>query len=56
VPAGTALDLSEIADGTTIDVQGDVTFTGGTEWEGPMFIIDGDDVTFNGNGVLGCSS
>nr|XP_018264935.1 uncharacterized protein I303_03117 [Kwoniella dejecticola CBS 10117]OBR87093.1 hypothetical protein I303_03117 [Kwoniella dejecticola CBS 10117] len=50
VPAGKALDLSKLGSGATVTVTGDVTFTGGTEWEGPMFIIDGDDITFNGVG------
>ncbi|WWC68427.1 uncharacterized protein I206_102354 [Kwoniella pini CBS 10737] len=50
VPAGKALDLSGLSSGTTVTVTGDVTFTGGKEWEGPMFIIDGSDITFNGGG------
>ncbi|WVW80371.1 hypothetical protein I302_102352 [Kwoniella bestiolae CBS 10118] len=50
VPSGKALDLSGLGDGATVTVTGDVTFEGGVEWEGPMFIIDGSDITFNGGG------
>ncbi|WWC88101.1 uncharacterized protein L201_003005 [Kwoniella dendrophila CBS 6074] len=50
VPAGKALDLSGLKTGTKVTVTGDVTFAGPKEWEGPMFVIDGTDITFNGGG------
>ncbi|OCF56636.1 hypothetical protein L486_05490 [Kwoniella mangroviensis CBS 10435] len=50
VPSGEALDLSELGSGTSVTVTGDVTFEGGVEWEGPMFLIGGSDITFNGGG------
>ncbi|OCF42469.1 hypothetical protein I317_03714 [Kwoniella heveanensis CBS 569] len=50
VPSGQALDLSGLESGVKVTVAGNVTFEGGQEWEGPMFIIDGDDVTFDGAG------
>ncbi|WRT65905.1 uncharacterized protein IL334_002856 [Kwoniella shivajii] len=50
VPAGKALDLSGLKSGIKVSVSGNVKFTGGKEWEGPMFIIDGTDITFDGKG------
>ncbi|WVQ65135.1 uncharacterized protein L199_003308 [Kwoniella botswanensis] len=50
VPSGEALDLSKLGSGTSVTVTGDVTFEGGVEWEGPMFLIGGSDITFNGGG------
>ncbi|WVQ97213.1 hypothetical protein IAU59_004323 [Kwoniella sp. CBS 9459] len=50
VPSGKALDLSKLKSGIKVKVAGDVSFEGGKEWEGPMFIIDGKDITFDGAG------
>ncbi|KAJ9104704.1 hypothetical protein QFC20_004476 [Naganishia adeliensis] len=49
VPAGKPFDLSGLTSGTTVNVQGDVTFAA-AEWSGPMFTIDGEGITFQGNG------
>lgn len=49
VPAKTAFDMSNLLAGTTVNLNGDMTFTSAS-WDGPMFIIDGDNVKFNGNG------
>jgi galacturan 1,4-alpha-galacturonidase len=38
-----------LTSGTTVNVQGDVTFAP-AEWSGPLFIIDGEGITFQGNG------
>lgn len=48
VPAGETFDL-ELASGTTVNMQGDVTF-GNKTWDGPLFQISGSNVQFNGNG------
>ncbi|KAG8849146.1 hypothetical protein FRB96_000932 [Tulasnella sp. 330] len=48
VPAGEQF-LLDLADGTTVNVEGDVTFAF-SEWAGPLFEIEGSGVTFNGNG------
>ncbi|KIP07777.1 glycoside hydrolase family 28 protein [Phlebiopsis gigantea 11061_1 CR5-6] len=48
VPAGETFNL-ELLTGTTVNVLGDVTF-GEKNWDGPLFQISGDSVTFNGNG------
>ncbi|TFY73204.1 hypothetical protein EWM64_g10808 [Hericium alpestre] len=48
VPAGKTFNL-DLADGTKVNMQGDVTF-GNKTWGGPLFQISGDSVTFNGNG------
>ncbi|KAJ9116433.1 hypothetical protein QFC22_004875 [Naganishia vaughanmartiniae] len=49
VPGGKAFDLSGLTTGTTVSMAGDVVFTA-AEWDGPMFIIDGESITFQGNG------
>ncbi|GHJ90323.1 hypothetical protein NliqN6_6725 [Naganishia liquefaciens] len=49
VPAGKPFDLSGLATGTTVNVAGDVTFAS-AQWDGPLFIIDGESITFQGNG------
>ncbi|KAI0746570.1 endo-polygalacturonase PG1 [Daedaleopsis nitida] len=48
VPAGKTFDLS-LADGTTVNMQGDVTFAV-QNWDGPLFQVSGKSITFNGNG------
>ncbi|EJF61789.1 endo-polygalacturonase PG1 [Dichomitus squalens] len=48
VPAGETFNL-ELADGTTVNMEGDVTFAF-KEWDGPLFQVSGKDITFNGNG------
>ncbi|TFY77220.1 hypothetical protein EWM64_g6790 [Hericium alpestre] len=47
VPAGETFNL-DLADSTTVNMQGDVTF-GNKTWDGPLFQISGKSVTFNGN-------
>nr|BAH14957.1 endopolygalacturonase 1 precursor [Agroathelia rolfsii] len=53
VPAGKTFDISNLADGTTVNLLGDVTF-GYKEWDGPLFQIGTKSKTatwhFNGNG------
>jgi polygalacturonase len=49
VPGGKAFDLSGLTTGTTVSMAGDVVFTA-AQWDGPMFIIDGEAITFQGNG------
>lgn len=49
VPAGKPFDLSGLTTGTTVSVAGDVTFAS-AQWDGPLFIIDGESITFQGNG------
>ncbi|GJE86370.1 glycoside hydrolase family 28 protein [Phanerochaete sordida] len=48
VPAGETFNLS-LEDGTTVNMLGDVTF-GEKNWDGPLFQVSGDSITFNGNG------
>ncbi|KAH9903347.1 endo-polygalacturonase PG1 [Cubamyces lactineus] len=48
VPAGETFNL-DLADGTTVNMQGDVTFAV-KDWEGPLFQVSGKSITFNGNG------
>uniref|UniRef100_A0A0W0GC44 endo-polygalacturonase n=1 Tax=Moniliophthora roreri TaxID=221103 RepID=A0A0W0GC44_MONRR len=48
VPAGQALEIN-LLDGSTVNMNGDVTF-GVANWEGPLFTVSGNDITFNGNG------
>ncbi|KAA1474608.1 endo-polygalacturonase PG1 [Dentipellis sp. KUC8613] len=48
VPAGETF-LLELADSTTVNMQGDVSF-GNKTWAGPLFQVKGDSITFNGNG------
>ncbi|OBZ76231.1 hypothetical protein A0H81_03399 [Grifola frondosa] len=47
VPAGETFNL-DLADGTTVTMNGDVTF-GTKNWDGPLFEVR-DSITFNGNG------
>ncbi|ORY88355.1 polygalacturonase [Leucosporidium creatinivorum] len=49
VPVGETFDL-DLLDGTTVNVLGDITFATGTDWEGPLMQVAGDDITWNGNG------
>ncbi|KZV69803.1 glycoside hydrolase family 28 protein [Peniophora sp. CONT] len=48
VTAGKTFEL-DLLDGTTVNMAGNVTF-GVSNWAGPLLQIDGDDITFNGNG------
>ncbi|OSD00513.1 glycoside hydrolase family 28 protein [Trametes coccinea BRFM310] len=48
VPAGETFNL-DLADGTTVNMQGDVTFAV-KNWDGPLFQVSGKSITFNGNG------
>ncbi|RPD61569.1 endo-polygalacturonase PG1 [Lentinus tigrinus ALCF2SS1-7] len=48
VPAGETFNL-DLADGTTVNMLGDVTFAV-KNWDGPLFQVSGKDITFNGNG------
>lgn len=47
VPAGTTLDLSKLADGTTVIFEGTTTF-GYKEWAGPLLTIGGNKITVKG--------
>ncbi|KAL6708272.1 hypothetical protein ACN47E_003196 [Coniothyrium glycines] len=47
VPAGTTLDLSKLADGTTVIFQGTTTW-GYKEWVGPLLSIGGHKITVQG--------
>ncbi|CBX99926.1 hypothetical protein IAQ61_002852 [Plenodomus lingam] len=47
VPAGTTLDLSSLADGTTVIFQGTTTW-GYKEWAGPLLSIGGNKITVKG--------
>ncbi|EOA83962.1 glycoside hydrolase family 28 protein [Exserohilum turcica Et28A] len=48
VPAGQTLDLSKLADGTTVIFDGTTTF-GYKEWVGPLVSIGGSKITVKGN-------
>ncbi|KAJ7730443.1 glycoside hydrolase [Mycena metata] len=48
VPGGQTFTISA-ATGATITMAGDVTF-GFAEWAGPLMLVSGTNVTFNGNG------
>ncbi|KAF9018468.1 glycoside hydrolase [Hymenopellis radicata] len=50
VDANTTFDLSDLSDGSTVKVAGNVTFAKSTNFNGPMFQIDGTDITFDGGG------
>lgn len=47
VPSGTTLDLSGLADGTTVIFQGTTTW-GYKEWAGPLLQIGGNKITVKG--------
>ncbi|KAJ8113089.1 hypothetical protein OPT61_g4696 [Boeremia exigua] len=47
VPSGTTLDLSKLADGTTVIFQGTTTW-GYKEWAGPLLSIGGKKITVSG--------
>lgn len=47
VPSGTTLDLSKLADDTTVIFQGTTTW-GYKEWEGPLLSIGGNKITVQG--------
>lgn len=47
VPAGTTLDLSKLADGTTVTFEGTTTW-GYKEWVGPLLSIGGKKITIKG--------
>ncbi|KAB5591987.1 hypothetical protein CTheo_4573 [Ceratobasidium theobromae] len=48
VPAGKTFQI-DAPSGATVNLLGDVTF-GVAAWEGPLFVLTGTSVTFNGNG------
>ncbi|KAF5343151.1 hypothetical protein D9758_015205 [Tetrapyrgos nigripes] len=48
VTAGQTFTLNP-ADGASVTLNGDVTF-GFAEWAGPLMVVEGNDITFNGNG------
>ncbi|KAM5534707.1 hypothetical protein V8D89_011571 [Ganoderma adspersum] len=48
VPAGETFDL-DLATGTTVNLLGDITFAV-KNWDGPLFQVSGESITFNGNG------
>lgn len=47
VPSGTTLDLSSLADGTTVIFEGTTTW-GYSEWKGPLLDIEGKKITVKG--------
>jgi polygalacturonase len=47
VPSGTTLDLSKLADDTTVIFEGETTW-GYKEWEGPLLSISGTKITVKG--------
>ncbi|KAF2703292.1 glycoside hydrolase family 28 protein [Pleomassaria siparia CBS 279.74] len=47
VPAGTTLDLTKLATGTTVIFSGTTTF-GYKEWEGPLISVSGTKITVKG--------
>ncbi|GMF63993.1 unnamed protein product [Phytophthora fragariaefolia] len=51
VPAGVTLDLSDVADGATIEFTGTTTFET-SEWDGPLILLTGTDLTVGGTGTL----
>ncbi|ETL89413.1 hypothetical protein L917_11673 [Phytophthora nicotianae] len=51
VPKGVTLDLTDIADGATITFEGTTTF-GEEEWDGPLILLTGNDLTVTGSGTL----
>ncbi|BGP43275.1 hypothetical protein JCM10450v2_007420 [Rhodotorula kratochvilovae] len=48
VPAGKTFEL-DLADGAVVNLQGDLKF-GTKNWEGPLMLIEGKSITFNGGG------
>jgi hypothetical protein len=50
VPGGQSLALTGLADGTTVELAGNITFGTGTDWSGNLFSLSGGRITFNGNG------
>ncbi|KAL8293516.1 hypothetical protein RQP46_000217 [Phenoliferia psychrophenolica] len=48
VPVGKTLTLN-LLKGTTVNVLGEVTFATGKDWAGPLALVKGTDITFNGN-------
>ncbi|KAL3656527.1 hypothetical protein V7S43_018607 [Phytophthora oleae] len=51
VPASTTLDLTKVAKGATITFEGTTTFEQ-AEWEGPLILLTGTDLTVTGTGTL----
>ncbi|KAE9037501.1 hypothetical protein PR003_g6722 [Phytophthora rubi] len=51
VPASTTLDLTNVAKGATITFEGTTTFEE-AEWEGPLVLLTGTDLTVSGTGTL----
>jgi polygalacturonase len=50
VPAGESLALSDLKDGTTVTLSGDIVFATGVHWKGNLFSLTGGQIAFNGNG------
>jgi len=50
VPAGQGFTL-DLVDGATVNLNGNILF-GNKSWAGPLFTVQGDDITFNGNGHI----
>ncbi|KAG6372447.1 pectin lyase fold/virulence factor [Boletus reticuloceps] len=50
VPGGRTFSL-DLLQGTTVNVLGDIQF-GNATWKGPLFLVTGQDITFNGNGQV----
>ncbi|CAG7846073.1 Endo-polygalacturonase Short=PG; AltName: Full=Pectinase; Flags: Precursor [Serendipita indica DSM 11827] len=50
VPAGKSLALTNLADGTTVQLAGDISFGTGVHWTGNLFTLQGGKIIFNGNG------
>lgn len=48
VPAGESFQLN-LQPGARVTMQGDILFEH-KRWQGPLFVISGDNITFNGNG------
>jgi len=51
VPKGVTLDLSDVKEGATIEFTGTTTF-GEEEWDGPLILLTGTDLTVKGSGTL----
>jgi len=50
VPAGVSFNLTSLLSGTSVALQGNVTFGAGVFWTGPLFQISGTNITFDGQG------
>jgi polygalacturonase len=50
VPAGESLALSDLKNGATVTLSGDIVFATGIHWKGNLFSLTGGQIAFNGNG------